>query len=345
MNISLIPKIELNHFLDGGVTLQTLIDIAQSEGLILPSENKKKLLHFLLTNKDHDISFEKKYDNLVKYCLSTEYGLFYAAYQAVKSAHFDNVRYIEVVFPPQKFTFSGLSAKEVVKQVLKGLKKGEEEFGVIARGVVAVLGSDSYKNNYETLACTAEEFGLGTVGFCLLHEDGNYDLKKHEHLFQLSMSYGVPAKVHFLNPATRSDIIFAFEHLNVTRLSGNLSTLLNMGLAAYLSRNKIMIEVCLTHSPFCDQVDKKDLVPLDLLNNYKVPFSLTAQRPFVNKTDMISTYKKLYTDYKMGIKELTKMLNDSVNYSFLHKKAKTRLMDSIQKDLNNLKRLFKYYMI
>jgi adenosine deaminase len=54
MNVLELPKIELHCHLDGSVRIETIIDIAQKEGIQLPSFDKKELQKELIAPLDCD---------------------------------------------------------------------------------------------------------------------------------------------------------------------------------------------------------------------------------------------------------------------------------------------------
>jgi Adenosine deaminase len=55
----------------------------------------------------------------------------------VEDMHRDGVCYVETRFAPVFHTQKGLHWEEVVRAVLKGLERGEQDFGVKARLIIA----------------------------------------------------------------------------------------------------------------------------------------------------------------------------------------------------------------
>ena len=105
------------------------------------------------------------------------------AYELVEDAARDGVRYIEVRNAPILNTRGGLSLVEVVEAMLRGLKRGEQVHGVIARLIVIALRHMPPAISMEIAELAAAFRGSGVVAFDLAGAEMGYPAADHEAAF------------------------------------------------------------------------------------------------------------------------------------------------------------------
>ena len=117
-----IPKSDLHIHLDGSIRLSTLVELAKTQNIILPSYNETEL---------RQIVFPQTYSSLQEYLAGFGYilsvlrnkdALERVSYEVGMDAYNVGVRYIEVRFAPQLHAIPGvLSIEEVICAVNRGL--------------------------------------------------------------------------------------------------------------------------------------------------------------------------------------------------------------------------------
>ena len=134
-----LPKVELHCHLDGSLRPQTMVSLAQKDGISLPTNNVPDLKKMLSIGKDR-VSLEE-YINRFQITLSvlqTPESLERAAFELIEDVADENVRYIEIRYSPILHTQRGMTPDESIEAVRKGLRKGRREFGV--RSGIIVCG-------------------------------------------------------------------------------------------------------------------------------------------------------------------------------------------------------------
>ena len=126
MNLLALPKIELHCHLDGSLRTETIIDIAQKEGIQLPSFNKDELQKELIAPLECESLDEylKRFflPNLV---MQSKESLRRITFELFENATRENVKYLEVRFAPLLHTLKGLDVEEVIQSVIAGMKEAE----------------------------------------------------------------------------------------------------------------------------------------------------------------------------------------------------------------------------
>jgi adenosine deaminase len=129
--IQKIPKTDLHLHLDGSLRLSSLIEMAQAQGLDLPSYTEEGL---------NELVFKTRYGNLGEYLAGFSYtvgvlqsleNLERAAYELAEDSLAEGVRYIEVRFAPQLHVTHATEIANVVRAVIQGLERAQSKFNTL----------------------------------------------------------------------------------------------------------------------------------------------------------------------------------------------------------------------
>jgi len=125
--IRALPKTDLHVHLDGSLRVETLIDLARSRHVALPSETPEGLCEKV---------FKPSYSSLEEYLQGFSYttavlqdpeALEQAAYELALDNIAEGVRYLEVRFAPQLHVNANQDMDVVLAAVWKGLERAERE--------------------------------------------------------------------------------------------------------------------------------------------------------------------------------------------------------------------------
>jgi len=228
-----IPKTDLHLHLDGSLRIATLIELARSDRVPLPSTEETGL---------KELVFKETYANLSEYLCGFKYTcavlqraehLERVAYELALDNLAEGVRYIEVRFAPQLHLHEGLGIRDVLAAVCRGLDRAKLEhhreaeanpddlpfeYGIIVcamRSFHAAM-SPYYRNLLGTLQTTPrkevfaiaslemaraavevrDETGLPIVGFDLAGEESGYPAGDHRAAYQYAHSHFLKKTVH-----------------------------------------------------------------------------------------------------------------------------------------------------
>ncbi len=232
--IRAVPKSDLHVHLDGSLRLGTLIELAKTHNVELPSYEEAGL---------RELVFKDRYANLGEYLQGFAYtcavlrdaeSIERVAYELAEDNISEGVRYIEVRFAPQLHVRDEMQMKDVVRAVADGLargakvhnssttvQKGEDlpfEFGIIACAMRSInenmspyfrrlfhLLSGTPRKELCTLASMEmarlaveirDTYGLPIVGFDLAGEEAGYPASYHTEAYQFAHSHFMRKTVH-----------------------------------------------------------------------------------------------------------------------------------------------------
>jgi len=212
-----IPKTDLHVHLDGSLRLPTLIEMAKTENVNLPSYEETGL---------NELVFKQRYADLTEYlagfaytvaALQTPENLERAAFELAEDSIAEGVYYIEVRFAPQLHVTHATGIANMVHAVHRGLQRAKKQFNasVIEKGIPFEYGiilcamrrfSRQMSPYYERLIARAEntnprytyaraslamvkeavklrDEGLPIVGFDLAGEEAGYPAIHHRDAF------------------------------------------------------------------------------------------------------------------------------------------------------------------
>lgn len=232
--IRAIPKTDLHVHLDGSLRLSTLIELARSARVALPSGDEAGL---------RELVFKSSYASLPDYLkgflytcavLQTPENLERVACELAEDNLAEGVRYIEVRFAPQLHCREDFSIRDVVQAVCKGLDRAKVahnrspavrngsdipfEYGVIACALrsfnahmspyyarlMQVLSHAPQKEVFASAslemaraaADLAHRDGLPVVGFDLAGEEAGFPAEVHKAAYQYAHSHFIRKTVH-----------------------------------------------------------------------------------------------------------------------------------------------------
>ncbi|MEC7239733.1 MAG: adenosine deaminase family protein [Myxococcota bacterium] len=150
-----LPKTDLHVHLDGSLRLKTLIELAQAQGVELPSYTPEGL---------EELVFKPTYSSLGDYLQGFSYtcavlqdaeSLERVAYELAWDNINEGVRYIEVRFAPHLHMRPGFGCQEVLDAVNAGLERAQKEY---ARSS-AVVEEGQPEFRYGMIVCALRKFG------------------------------------------------------------------------------------------------------------------------------------------------------------------------------------------
>lgn len=149
-----IPKTDVHLHLDGSLRLPTLIELARTGNVSLPSTTEAGL---------KELVFKPQYKNLPDYLagfrytcavLQTAENLERVAYELAEDNLAEGVRYIEVRFAPQLHINANLDAKEALRAVCRGLARAKRDHN----GRPEVSRGDDLPFEFGVIACALRSF-------------------------------------------------------------------------------------------------------------------------------------------------------------------------------------------
>ena len=119
------PKVELHDHLDGGLRVETIIELAKKDNIALPCYDVDELREYLVKGcQQKSLKLYLEAFAVTTAVMQSRENLVRVAREAVLDLAKENVVYAEIRFAPSLHTQNGLNLEEVVTAVLKSLEHG-----------------------------------------------------------------------------------------------------------------------------------------------------------------------------------------------------------------------------
>jgi adenosine deaminase len=241
-----LPKAELHVHLDGSLRPQTLIDLARAAGTSLPSADPDVIRAFMRVDHAHDLEeFLKKFDITVA-VLQTADAIERVAYEMCEDASRDNVRYLEVRYCPHLSTKRGLSLDDAIAAELRGLARGERDFGVVARVINCSLRHYAPEVSLRIAEASVRFRDQGVVAFDLAGGEAGRPCGVHAAAFDVAQAGRLGITVHAGEAAGAESIAEAIDRCHADRIGHGTRLYEDPRLRDYVRDRRITLEVDIT---------------------------------------------------------------------------------------------------
>src|SRR5213593_2537494 len=273
-----LPKVLLHDHLDGGLRPETIIELAKSSHYEqLPSMNAAELAQWFHSNAACG-SLPQFLQGFEHTCgvMQTEEALERVAYEMLEDMKKDGVVYVETRFAPLLHIRLGLYVENVVQAVIRGLERGEKDFGVHYGVILCALRNMSPEFTDEVARLAVEFRRQGVLGFDLAGEEGGYPPKKHVDAFHYIQRENFNITIHAGEGFGKESIWQAIQWCGAHRVGhatrlvedmevkdGNVTS---MGtLSRYILDKRIPLEICLTSNVHTGAVKALEEHPFGIL--------------------------------------------------------------------------------
>jgi adenosine deaminase len=166
----------------------------------------------------------------------------------------EGYRYCEIRIAPQYHTFRGLTEKQVIDALIRGIKRGEEKYPGIEVNIVFSIGREVSSERSEELVLIASECDCDyVVGIDLVCDEAENPPEKHTEAFRLARVIGIKRTCHAgewvtnrrpEEKETLKQLVHNFT-IDSPLLAKNISTALNV-----LKADRISHATALIQDPF-----------------------------------------------------------------------------------------------
>lgn len=336
-------KVELHVHLDGAVRIQTIIDLAKKKQVPLPSFEEECLRHHVSVSLGKQLSltrflgcFNVFYPVLINDVAAIER----IAHEFCEDEALSGVLYFEVRYCPHLLCTTEsvgednrVSPRDVVQAVIRGLKRGERDFGVKARSILCCM-RDKPGWSLEILSLCQEFSKDGIVGMDLAGDDSCekiLDMNGHVQAFKEAKRLNIHRTVHAGETAPASSVKEALDILHAERIGHGYQVVQDEELYKRVINEKIHLEVCPTSSILTGAVKPCfQKHPLRRFAEDGVNFSLNSDDPLVCQTRLDLEHRVVLNEIGLSSAEITRATFNAARASFLSEDDKQELINELK---------------
>lgn len=332
--IKMLPKAELHCHLDGSVSLDTIRQLAEMEGIPVPVEEEKLRA---LTMAPPDCGSLKQYLNcfgLAVSCMQAEDTLRLAAFNLIKEAASEHLIYIEVRFAPLLHLRMGLRARQVVESVLLGLEQGCQRFDVEYGLILCAMRNESMEHAMTVLELAEEYGGRKVVGIDLAGSEAEYPVTLFSDVFREASHLNIPFTIHAGEAAGPESVKHAVE-AGASRIGHGIAASRDKGLLRECRDRGITFEFCPSSNMQTKAAAGWNEYPFMEFYESGIHVTVNTDNRRVTGTNMTREFELLRNHYGIGCRDVERLTYYALYGSFAEEAVRKRLIRKVHVENNN----------
>lgn len=324
--LAAMPKAETHVHLDGTLSPETIQELARRQNYApLKDKSLEEIRKLAVVDAPRE-SLGKVLEAFKAFypLLRTPEAVELMAYDYLKAAAKDNIRYVEVRFAPALQAAGKFDVEAVVDAALKGLRRGERDFKVRSGLILCLYRPLSKEQNEAMLKAALRRKGQGVVGVDLAGDEAQYPLSDFKDLFKRAKTGGLSVTVHAGEVPGSKDLQTALE-LGVDRLSH--ATILDSqpDVLQEVAGKRVPIEVNLTSNLRTGAVGRYEDHPVKGWIEKGIPVSISTDDPGVFGVTLTQEYQILADKLGLGPSEIIALQVGAIDSLFLPETGKAEL--------------------
>lgn len=313
-----LPKTDLHVHLDGSLRLETILDLAEKDGIELPANDAEGLRRAMNLGQHAGslVEYLKAFDVTLR-VMQTEAALYRIAYELAEDAARENVRYMEVRYSPMLHTRQGLKLTRVIEAVLAGLKAAREEYGIESNIIICGIRNVSPESSLEMAELAVAYKGRGVVGFDLAGAEYDHPAKHHKQAFQLVRANNINVTIHAGEAYGPESIAQAIHVCGAHRIGHGCRLREDGDLLHYINDHRIPLECCPSSNVQTGAVRDLKSHPLKLYFDLGLRVTINTDNRLVTDTTVSKELWLCHTKLRMSLRDIKTMIMAGFKSAFL----------------------------
>lgn len=277
--------IDLHLHLDGSLPLGLVGELAEAQHYPLPRDLEKAL------RAPEDCASLNEYlqcFDLPLALLQSAEALEQAAYALCAQLRGQGLLYAEIRFAPQLHTQEGMTQRQAVEAVCKGVARS----GFAAQTILCCMRGGADSINRETIDTAAAYLGRGVCACDLAGAEALYPTGQYRSLFAYARSLGVPFTIH-AGEAAGPESIWAALGMGASRIGHGVRAREDPALVRELARRQVPLELCFTSNLQTKAVGSPEDFPLREYLAQGVCCTVNTDNMTVSGTTLAQEYQRL----------------------------------------------------
>lgn len=301
--------IDLHLHLDGSLTPQEILYLADLSGVSLITRNEKELRARMTFDGRGTLNdYLTKFDlplSVMQNAEAVEYAV-----RALGDRLFEmGYTYAEVRFAPVLHTLKCAAQKDIVQGAVKGLQGTK----IPLKLILCCMRGRSREENLSTVELAALFRGKGVVGVDLAGAEALYPTENYKEVFSLASKLGLNVTIH-AGEAAGEDSVSAALDFGAKRI-GHGARVKSAALISRLKQNGVLIECCPTSNLQTGAVSCLSKHPIKHFWEEGVPIALCSDNMTVSDTDVIQEWQKVKSALSLPDEAFLR-LTDARAYAF-----------------------------
>lgn len=311
------PKVDLHRHLEGSITAETLVGIADKYGGILPAYTVDKLRPYVQMDGELPsfTTFLKKFLVYRGFYTCRE-AIQEIAYRAVQDAALDAVKYLELRYSPSHFAGTKFREDEVVGWIHSAIGRASRDFAIIVIPILTIsrdYGLELATTTVNHAAALEQGFfyGLDIAGNEVVNS-----ARPFADLFALAKKSGLKLTIHAGEAGGPDNVMQAVVDFAADRIGHGVRSIEDSRVMAELRNRNILLELCLTSNVHTGVIPSIEDHPIRKLMDFGVPVSINTDDPAISATTLSREYVEAVARLGFTEAELRQLNLQALDHAF-----------------------------
>jgi len=329
-----LPKTDLHCHLDGSVRIDTVLELAKSQGVTLPTTDKAELKKLLVAG-EHVGSLDEylRAFEITLSVMQTEEALERCAYELAEDAWNESVRYLEVRYSPLLHLRGGLRPAQVVEAVLRGLRRAKRELGIRYGLILCAIRSLGAEQSFKIAELCVAFKNRGVVGFDLAGSEVNNPAKLHRQAFQLVIDNNINCTAHAGESFGPDSVHQALHKCGAHRIGHGTRMVESGDLLNYVNDHRIPVEVCPTSNLQTRAAKSWEHHPVDFYVDYGLRVTINTDNRLMSDTTVSRELHLCHQHYGWSLQTIKEIIIAGFKSAFMPYREKADLLADVTREL------------
>jgi len=329
---STLPLCELHRHLDGSIRLETILELADQHGIVLPATDVKGLAPYVHIDESAPglMAFIDRFEHMTAVLVDAD-ACRRVAYENVEDAKREGIDYIELRYSPWFMADAHpMDPAEVMEACADGIRAAERDTGVRVN-IIGILsrtyGTDICMKELDAILAHRDHI----VGVDLAGDEVGYPAHLFKEHFKRVRDAGLHVTIHAGEAAGPQSVWSAIRDLGAERIGHGFRSIEDPALVDYLVAQGIGLESCPTSNLHISAVDNYASHPIRQLAERGVKFCLNTDDPGISAIDIAHEYNLAAPAVGLTPEQIHQSQLDALSMAFLNEEEKSDLKLKVAK--------------
>lgn len=327
MNYLHLPKIDLHCHLDGSVRPETILELADQQGITLPSRDIEQIRELMIapeTCRDLDEYLQRF--QLPLSVMQTESALKRIAFELFEDAAQENVKYLEVRFAPLLHINNGLTLDQIISSVIAGMQQAEQQYDIHGNLILSVLRHMPTTRINEMLDCGATYLNHGVAGFDVAGSEPDGFCEAFIPHAHYAAEKGYHVTIHAGEQGSGQNVLDAVALLGAERVGHGIHIKGHAEAYTRVKEDEVALETCPSSNIQTKAVESLSEHPIEKFYKDGIHVTINTDNRTVSNTTMTDEVRKVVEAFGFSHEDYLAIYRLSVEHAFASEQVKQHLL-------------------
>jgi len=334
--VKTVPKAVLHDHLDGGLRVETLIELANEQNYQnLPSTSHDVLKKWIQPKPDKSLAINLGAWEHTIGVMQDEDSIYRVTMEALEDLSNDGVVYAELRFAPLVHTFKGLTTSEIINSVVNGIKDGMEKYDIVAGVILCAMRQE--QNSLEVVNLCIEHSNV--IGFDLAGPEVGFSVLNHSEACALAVENNINVTLHadweveegikeVVMDSKARRVGHGSQIINDISLNGDEISFQSSA-AKYVFDNNIALEICPTSNVQCGAYSNVSEHSFGALFNAGFNVTINTDNRLMSDITMSEEVNNVVESFGLDEKDILGITRNTIKAGFVNAELKNKALEKV----------------